>query len=153
MTKRGHPTAIAAMAALILAAGPAIAGTDFGSDQDVRTLTKDLASFIRDKGVPATVASLKDKASPFGGARPGVMFFVDGKVAGHNRYPELIGLDLATIQDLRGTLVSTSFTAAADKGGDYAQHFWPHYDTEKEYEWHCFASWVEKGRIMTAICR
>lgn len=153
MKKHGHRTLFAALAALVLVTGPARAGTDFGSDQDVRTLANELAGFIRDKGVPATAASLKDKSSPFGGARPGVMFFVDGKVAGHNRYPELIGLDLATIQDLRGTLVSTAFTAAADKGGDYTLHFWPHYDTEKEYEWHCFASWVEKGRIMTAICR
>lgn len=143
----------AVMAVLLLISGPAMAGTDFGSDQDVRSLAGDLAGFIRDKGVPATVAALKDKTSPFGGARPGVMFFVDGKVAGHNRYPELIGLDLATIQDLRGTLVSTAFTEAADKGGDYTLHFWPHYDTEKEYEWHCLVSWVESRRIMTAICR
>jgi len=153
MRESGRCAVFAMVAAVILASGPVLAGTDFGNDQDVRTLASDFASYIRDKGVPAAVASLKDKSSPFGGARPGVMFFVDGKVAGHNRYPELIGLDLATIQDLRGTLVSTAFTAAADRGGDYTLHFWPHYDTEKEYEWHCFASWVEKGRIMTAICR
>jgi signal transduction histidine kinase len=132
---------------------PARAGTDFGTDEQVRALVAQFIAFTKDKGTDAAVAALKDKASPFGAAGPGLMIWVDNKMAAHNKYPDLSGVDFATMQDLRGHFVIKEFTEAADKGGDYSLNYWPAYGGEKEYEYHCFSAWIEKPRVMTTACR
>lgn len=134
-------------------AAPALAGTDFGTDDDVRKVVSSFSQFVKANGTDAAVKALRDKASDFGSAKPGVMIWVDNKMGAHNKYPDLAGVDFSTLQDLRGRLVIKEFSEAADKGGDYSLNYWPHYVNETEYEYHCFSSWVDKPRVMITACR
>ncbi len=146
--------AAAAMAAgLGLIAAPAGAGTDFGTDAEVRKLAADFVAFVKEKGETAAVAALRDKASPFASANPGLMIWIDNKMGAHNKYPDLSGVDFTTMQDLRKRPIVKEFSDAADKGGDYTLNYWPHYKTEVEYEYHCFSTWVQKPRVMVTSCR
>ncbi|HZH26950.1 MAG TPA: cache domain-containing protein [Azospirillaceae bacterium] len=147
-------TAFAALAlGFTILAGVAQAGTEFGTDEQVRKVLADFVALTKEKGTDTAAASLKDRGTPFGGAQPGMMIWVDNKMAAHNKYPDLSGVDFATMQDLRGRFIVKEFTEAADKGGDYTLNYWPHYTNEKEYEYHCFSTWVEKPRVMATACR
>lgn len=143
----------AALLAASLASPFAHAGTEYGTDAQVRELVTDFIAFTKTNGEANAAAALKDKNTKFGSALPGLMIWVDNKMAAHNKFPDLSGIDFATMQDLRGRLIIKEFTATADKGGDYSLNYWPGYTNEKEYEYHCFSSWVQKPRVMVTACR
>ncbi len=143
----------ASLIALSLASPLAHAGTEYGTDQQVRELVAEYIAFTKANGEASAAAALKDKNSKFSSALPGLMIWVDNKMAAHNKFPDLSGIDFATMQDLRGRLIIKEFTASADKGGDYSLNYWPGYTNEKEYEYHCFSSWVQKPRVMVTACR
>lgn len=145
--------AVASLLSVSLAAPLAQAGTEYGTDQQVRDLVSDFVTFTKTSGEAAAVTALKDKNSKFGSALPGLMIWIDNKMAAHNKFPDLSGVDFATMQDLRGRFVIKEFSAAADKGGDYSLNYWPGYTSEKEYEYHCFSTWIQKPRVMATACR
>lgn len=141
------------LAAAVLTASPALAGTDFGSDGEVREVVAKFSAFVKSSGTDAAVKALRDKTSEFATGKPGVMIWVDNKMGGHSKYPDLSGVDFSTLQDLRGRFVIKEFSEAADKGGDYSLNYWPHYTNETEYEYHCFSTWVDKPKVMITACR
>lgn len=147
------PMLAAALFAVSLASPLAQAGTEYGTDQQVRDLVTDYIAFTKTNGEASAVAALKDKNSKFSSALPGLMIWVDNKMAAHNKFPDLSGIDFTTMQDLRGRLIVKEFTESADKGGDYSLNYWPGYTNEKEYEYHCFSAWVQKPRVMVTACR
>lgn len=145
--------ALAALFSASLVAPVAQAGTEYGTDQQVRELIADFVTYTKTSGEPAAVAALKDRTSKFGAALPGLMIWIDNKMAAHNKFPDLSGVDFATMQDLRGRFVIKEFSEAAEKGGDYSLNYWPGYTNEKEYEYHCFSTWIQKPRVMATACR
>ena len=147
------PLAVAALLSVSFVSTLAQAGTEYGTDQQVRDLISDFVTYTKTSGEAAAVSALKDKNSKFGSALPGLMIWIDNKMAAHNKFPDLSGVDFATMQDLRGRLVIKEFSAAADKGGDYSLNYWPGYTNEKEYEYHCFSTWIQKPRVMATACR
>lgn len=133
--------------------GAASAGTDFGTDEQVREKVDELIAYIKANGTDAAVAALADESTSLGGAEPGLMVWIDGVMGAHNKYPDLGGVDFEQMQDLRGQYIVNDFTENANNGGGYSLNYWPHYETEQEYEYHCFSKWVEKGSVMVTGCR
>lgn len=138
---------------LLLSSSPLQAGTDFGNDTELRQVVDKFSSFIKEKGNAAAIQALGDSNSEFGGAKTGLMIWIEGKMGAHNKYPELKGINFADLQDLREQYVMQGFTEAADAGGDYVLNYWPHYDNEEEYEYHCFSKWISKPSVMISACR
>ncbi len=141
------------IAVLAFAPHAVLAGTDFGDDVQLQKVVTELTNLVKEKGSAAAVEAIKDKTSALGSSPMGVVFYTDGKIAVHNKYPEIGGMELKQLQDLRGRFMEKEFTEAADKGGAYTQNFWPHYTKETEYEYSCFSKWIEKPKTMLTVCR
>lgn len=135
------------------AAASASAGTDFGTHEDIMEMLPDLVEYTAENGSDAAIAAMDDPDHRFGATSLGLMIWVDGSMGMHNKYPDLAGIDFNQLQDLRGNYVIEEFTDAADAGGEYSLNYWPHYDTETEYEYHCYSTWVEEPDIMVTACR
>lgn len=144
---------IASLAALTLAAQAAYAGTDFGNDEQLQKIVVELTTLVKEKGPASAADTIKNKSSQLGSSPMGVVLYVDGKIVAHSKYPEISGMELNQLQDLRGRFMGKEFTDAADKGGAYTQNFWPHYTKETEYEYSCFTKWIEKPKTMLTVCR
>ena len=129
------------------------AGNEFGTDAEVRSAIDELIAHAKDKGIPDTIVALKDASTSLGAAKPGLMIWVNGVMEAHNKFPDLSGVPFEGMQDLRGQYIITDFTANANAGGDYSLNYWPAYNGEAEYEYHCFSKWVEKDKIMATACR
>lgn len=140
-------------ALLIFSSSTLQAGTDFGTDAELRQIIEKFSTYITEKGNKSAIEALGDRNTEFGGAKTGLMIWIDGKMGAHNKYPELKGINFADLQDLREQFVMQGFTEAADAGGDYALNYWPHYDNEEEYEYHCFSKWISKPSVMISACR
>ncbi len=144
---------VASIAVLAFAPHTVLAGTDFGDDGQLQKVVVELTNFVKEKGPAAAVDALKNKSSSLNSTPMGVVLYIDSKIAAHNKYPELSGMELKQLQDLRGRFMEKEFTEAADKGGAYTQNFWPHYTKETEYEYSCFSKWIEKPKTMLTVCR
>ena len=151
LLRSGAAAAVAGVA--FIAAGAHADGTAFGTDEDIQETVPALIEYVEENGSDAAIEALDDPDHEFGGHNLGLMIWVDGQMGMHNRYPELAGVDFDQLQDLEGNYVIEDFSAAADAGGDYSLNYWPHYDTEEEYEYHCWSEWVEEPRILVAACR
>ncbi|WP_366657927.1 cache domain-containing protein [Fodinicurvata sp. EGI_FJ10296] len=151
-TTRFATMSLAAVLAFGIGA-PASAGTDFGSHEDVMEILPDLVAFTQENGSDAAIAAMDDPDHRFGATSVGLMIWVDGSMGMHNKYPDLAGIDFSQLQDLRGNYVIEEFTAAAEAGGEYSLNYWPHYDDETEYEYHCYSTWVEEPDILATGCR
>lgn len=138
---------------LAFASHAAFAGTDFGNDEQLQKAVTELTGLVKEKGPSGAADAIKNKTSPLGTNPMGVVLYIDGKIAVHNKYPEIGGMELKQLQDLRGRFMEKEFTEAADKGGAYTQNFWPHYTKETEYEYSCFSKWIDKPKVMLTVCR
>lgn len=129
-----------------------VLASDFGTESDVDEVIPQLKTLIESEGVDAATAALNDSSHALGGHDIGIMFWVDGKMAMHNKYPDLAGMNFDDLQDLRGNFVINEFTEAANEGRGMSLNYWPHYETEEEYEYKCYSEWVEQPRIMITAC-
>jgi hypothetical protein len=142
-----------ALALLLGVSAPALAGTDFGTHEDVMELIPKLVDYTLENGPDAAIAAMDDPDHEFGGHNLGIMIWVDGSMGMHNKYPDLAGIDFNQLQDLRGNYVIEEFTEAANAGGEYSLNYWPHYEDETEYEYDCYSVWVDEPDILVTACR
>jgi len=140
------------IAALGLAAGTAHAGTDFGTDDDARSIASAMKAVISDGGVDAAIAAMHDPAHPFSGSQLGIHVFVDSIIVADNREPELIASSYAEVQDLLEKPMWPRIIEAANTDSD-AMLKWYHYDTEEVYDYHCYSTWAEADSVLVMVCR
>ncbi|KJV07094.1 hypothetical protein VZ95_20280 [Elstera litoralis] len=114
---------VASVALLAFAPHPVLAGTDFGNDEQLQKVVVELTTLVKEKGAAAAAEAIKNKTSPLSANPMGIVLYVNGKIAVHNKYPEIGGMELKQLQDLRGRFMEKEFTEAADKGGAYTQNF------------------------------
>lgn len=138
--------------AAFMAASTAFAGTDFGSNDDARAITRDMVSIIQTEGVDGGIAAMHDPAHPFTTSQMGIHVFEDSIIVADNREPELIASSYAEVADLTGDVMWPRIAAAADESGDAILE-WYHYDTEAEYTFHCHSEWATPGSVLVMVCR
>lgn len=154
MTVRKIVSTIAVFAAL---AGPARAGTDFGTEEQAKAMADKVIAMVGAQGADTVAGALRDKSTEIGGSAMGVVLEkVEGDsmtVIAHNKFPEISNMDFTQMQDLRGNYLLKDFKIAADKGGADVKNYWPHYTSGQEYEYDCFTKWIKPNDLMITVCR
>ena len=140
-------------AACLAALGtPALAGTDFGTKEEARALARALVAIIDADGISAAVTAMHDPAHPFAASRLGVNLFQGSVVIADNREPEMVAADYAETADLTGALVWPLIYAAAQVEDD-AVLKWYHYDTQEDYDFHCYSMMAHRDDGVVMVCR
>ena len=139
-------------AAIVLSAGVAAAGTDFGTKEEARALATKLVSIIDDEGVAAAASAVVDPDGPFRFSRMGINLFHGSTVIADNREPEMVASDYISVADLTGEPVWTRISSAADRQDD-AVLDWYHYDTQEEYQYHCYSMRASRDDGLVMVCR
>lgn len=141
-----------ALLALLLQPGLSAAGTDFGTKEEAMAMADRLIAILDRDGLSAGISSLFDPELPFAASPLGVNLFAGSVVVGDNREPEMISADYAETPDLSGVPVWPRVDAAADRGDDVILK-WYHYDTQEEYDFHCYSKHSGNGKYTVMICR
>ena len=131
---------------------PAMAGTDFGTKDEARSLAEQLISIIDQEGIKAAAAAVVAPDSAFRNSRMGVNLFRGSVVIADNREPETVAADYSTVADLTGDPVWPRIGFAADVEDD-AVLLWYHYDTQETYEYHCFSLRAQRDNGLVMVCR
>ena len=143
---------IISAALLTLASSVAIAGTDFGTDQEARDITQQMVDIIKDQGLDAGIAAMHDASGPFLDTKMGVHIFQESIIVADNREPELIAASYAGVTDANGNDMWEMIQAAAAETTDFVT-LWTHYDTNEPYEYHCFTQYAVEGQVTVMTCR
>ena len=140
------------MLSAVLAASAAQAESDFGSRAEAERLATALVEIINTEGIEVAVKAVHNADHPFISTRMGVNLFQNSVVIADNREPEMVAADYAETADLTGALVWPLISAAADVEDD-AQLKWYHYDTQEEYDYHCFSKRAARDDGLVMVCR
>lgn len=127
-----------------------------GSKEDVQEAFEEMSQIISAHGIDALVDELSDNASNLGGSRLGlaVLYKTNGKmiVGMHNKYSDLAGYPFHDILDLRGQNLLNQIKFSANNGGEQFSNYFPHYETEVEYEYLCYGEWVNEKESLLTVC-
>lgn len=136
----------------LLGTSAAVAGADFGSQEEAQNVAETMVKIIQDGGVDAGIAAMHDAALPFATSEMGIHVFESAIIVADNREPELIAASYAEIQDLTEEAMWPRIVEAADRHGE-AVLKWYHYDTEEIYDYHCHSEWATAGEVLVMVCR
>lgn len=143
--------ALSAILAACLAA-PVLAANDFGTKEEAREIATQVVSIIDAEGLTAAAEAIISADGPFRKSRMGINLFHGTMVVADNREPETVAVDYADFPDLTGEPIWPRITAAAEREDD-AVLLWYHYDTQEDYEFHCFVKRAQRDDGMVMVCR
>lgn len=115
---------IVVLALSCLMALPALAGPR----EDAKALVEGAAAMVKEKGLEATVAAIRDKSGPF---MKGELYIFVGKLdtpmlTVHPIKPALEGKDLTKMKDVKGKYFFVEFmNTAKTKGSGWVEYYWP----------------------------
>lgn len=133
-------------------ATPTLAGTDFGTKEEAREIASQVVDIIEAQGLTAAAEAIISSNGPYRKSRMGINLFNGTVVIADNREPESVEMDFGDFPDLTGEPVWPRISAAADIEDD-ARLLWYHYDTQQNYEFHCFVKRAQRGDSMVMVCR
>lgn len=143
---------LSAVAAAMLAATGVQASDDFGTREEAKQLAETLIGIVNERGIEAAMEAVYDPDLPFLHSRMGVNLFQGSFVVADNREPEMVAADYTETADLTGALVWPRISAAAARGEDVVLK-WYHYDTQAQYDYHCYALQARRDDGAVMICR
>lgn len=134
---------------------PAIADR-FGDIEDVKDMSTLLLSISAEASPDELVRKLESNDQRFAETELGiaVMQSVSGemRIAFHNKFPELKGESFHGMLDLRGQDLLSMFTRSADEGGSKFSVYYPHDTTGVEFEYQCYAHWLDSQQSLVTVC-
>ena len=133
-------------------ATPLLAGSDFGTKEEAREIATRIVEIIDSQGMTAAAEEIISADGPYRRSRMGINLFDGTVVVADNREPESVATDYGDFPDLTGEPVWGRITAAADAEDD-AVLLWYHYDTQENYEFHCFVKRAQRDNGMVMVCR
>lgn len=136
----------------IASASAAHAASDFGSKAEAKALATALIDIVNTQGIEAAAKAVYDPSQDFVATRMGVNLFQGSTVIADNREPEMVAADYSETADLTGAYVWPIISAAADREDD-AVLKWYHYDTQEDYDYHCYSLRAQRDRAVVMVCR
>lgn len=105
------------------------------SRTDVEAFVQSAADYARANGQDAALAAF---TTPDGQFHQGELYIyaydTEGNVLAHGGNPELVGQNLATMQDPNGLMVVEALQKAAQSGGGWVEYLWPNPEAGNEVQ-------------------